>query len=73
MNIPGFTAESSISANSTYRLAAKHDWGEQTVRAQVNCLGCTGYATEVCDGLPPHLLAVCHQFYYNRCCHGIID
>jgi hypothetical protein len=73
MNIPGFTAESSIGASSNYRLAARHDWGEQTVRAQVNCLGCANYSTQECEDLPPHLLGPCYRFYYNRCCHGIRD
>ncbi len=73
MNIPGFTAESSIGANSNYRLAARHEWGEQAVRVQMNCTGCDNYCTQECEGLPVHSLGRCFRACYSRCCHGIRD
>lgn len=73
MNIPGFTAESSVGASSHYRLVARHEWGEQTVRAQVNCTGCTNYCTQECEGLPLHSLGRCFWACYPRCCRGIRD
>ena len=48
-------------------------WGDQTVRAQVNCSGCANYCTQECQGYPYYYLGRCFSACYGRCCHGIRD
>jgi hypothetical protein len=74
MTIPGFTAESAVYQNRDYRMAAaRPESAGQTVKAQLNCAGCTDYCTQECEGLPTHALGRCFFACRSRCCRGIRD